>query len=72
MRTPSSSSSRSQHECLALQKSVPGIQLTDVDRFDSDAFLNMGRLGIISNLVAKDFGLAERVHESGATRSRGT
>lgn len=45
---------------------------TNVDGLDSNAFFEVGRLRAIRNLVGEHLRLAEGIHESGATSTRGT
>jgi hypothetical protein len=47
-------------------------RLTNVDGLDLDALLLVSGLGVVRNLVLKDFILAEGIHEGGATSTRGT
>lgn len=68
MRTPSSSSSTTR--LLALPRVTRGCILTDVDRLNFDALLNVSRRWVVRDLVLEDLGLAERVHKRRASRAR--
>lgn len=46
--------------------------LTNVDRLDLDALLEMGRLRAVADLVLQDLGLAKGVHKGGSSGTRGT
>ena len=45
---------------------------TDVDRFNTDALLNVGVLRVVADLVGKHLRLAEGVHKGGTTSARST
>lgn len=49
-----------------------GDRRTDVGRFNPDTLLNVCSVGIIRDLVGKNFGLAKGVYKSCTTGSRGT
>ncbi len=45
---------------------------TNIDRLNSDAFFEMSCLWVVRDFVRQNLGLAEGVHECGATRARST
>ena len=45
-------------------------RLTNGNRLDPDALLDVSRLGLVRDLVGKDFGLAEGVDKGSATCPR--
>lgn len=55
---------------LAARYGTTARRLTNVDRLDPDAFLDVSRFSIVRDLMAKDFGLAQSVHERGAPSPR--
>jgi hypothetical protein len=48
------------------------VRLTNGNGLDPDALLDVSRLGLVRDLVGKDFGLAKGVDEGSATGSRST